>query len=156
MSTMQRDEDWLAAATPEQINAAYEAGELNALMGTPVIPNDGQLTDDHLKQMTPEQINRAYESGQLDHILGKETTMTNDDRPRGLGEAVRRHYEQQQTGSSLDPREGFNILDGIRKLSAQVDEDPSLLSLLSPVQRTAIKNFKLREANLAKAKTEQA
>ncbi len=38
MATMQRDDAWLATATPEQIDEAYSAGELVGLLGRSTNP----------------------------------------------------------------------------------------------------------------------
>lgn len=70
--TPQRDHAWLTSATPQQITAAFDAGELNELLGRPVpAAVDGQATEEQLAAMTPEQKAAALQAGQLDAILGR-------------------------------------------------------------------------------------
>jgi hypothetical protein len=73
VSTVQRDEAWLAAATPAQVAAAHAAGELTAVLGAAPspVPDGGQLADEHLAHMSPAQIAQAFTTGRLDSVLGR-------------------------------------------------------------------------------------
>ena len=74
----QRDEAWLTAATPEQIAAAYDAGELEALQGRAVRTDPAvgtipgiQRDQAWVDQATPEHIASALDAGELEAYLGR-------------------------------------------------------------------------------------
>lgn len=75
---VQRDEAWLKTATPEQIAAAEEAGELDALQGRVVrtFPEVGSIPGlqrerEWIDAATPDRLAAAYEAGELDAYLGR-------------------------------------------------------------------------------------
>ncbi len=68
----QLTEGFLRSASPEQIVAAYQAGQLDTMLTgeTPAtIPAEGQLHDGHLQAMTPEQIVEAQKAGRFSSLL---------------------------------------------------------------------------------------
>ncbi|MFI9846509.1 hypothetical protein ACIHFD_56470 [Nonomuraea sp. NPDC051941] len=68
--TIQRDKQWLRNATPEQIVAAQDAGELDDLTGRSRYPSRGQLTPEHLGRMNRDEIRQAHREGRLADVLG--------------------------------------------------------------------------------------
>lgn len=76
-AVLQHDEAWLRTATPDQINAAYQAGELTAIVAVPAPERpeatapEGQLDADTVKAMRPQEITEALDAGTLDHLLGR-------------------------------------------------------------------------------------
>lgn len=75
---VQRDEAWLASATPEQIAAADDAGELDALQGRAVRTDPAigtipgiQRDQGWVDQATPEHIASALDAGELEAYLGR-------------------------------------------------------------------------------------
>lgn len=75
---VQRDEAWLATATAEEIAAAYDAGELDAIQGRMVLsgPDIGSVPGLQRDQAwvdtaTPERIAAAMAVGELDAYLGR-------------------------------------------------------------------------------------
>jgi hypothetical protein len=73
VSVQQRDETWVKAATPEQIVAAQNAGELNDLLGRPrPLPTAGQLTAEDIQGRTAEEIEAARVRGQLVTLLSRQ------------------------------------------------------------------------------------
>lgn len=81
---VQRGPKWLAAATPEQIDAAYRAGELESMLtGDDVADTEapsGVLQHDQawVDAATPEAIAEAFQAGELDVLLGKLPPVSND------------------------------------------------------------------------------
>lgn len=73
MTTVQRDEAWLSAATPAQVAQAHAAGELVGLLGgTPsTVPDEGQLTAEHISGMPPAEVAAAFGAGRLNEHLGR-------------------------------------------------------------------------------------
>ncbi|GGK59951.1 hypothetical protein Ppa06_26320 [Planomonospora parontospora subsp. parontospora] len=72
--SVQRDEEWLEAATAEEITRALDAGELNELLGRSVpapLPPEGQADAAWLASASLEAVSRAYDTGQLDQLLGR-------------------------------------------------------------------------------------
>lgn len=68
----QRDDQWLKAASPEEILHAKEQGELAEVMGQRVpFARHRAVKEQELKQMSPDEIARAYEDGDLDELLGR-------------------------------------------------------------------------------------
>lgn len=65
----QRDEQWLKHASPEQIVAAQDAGELDDLTGRSRYPSTGQLQPEHLGKMSADEIRQAHQDGRLTHLL---------------------------------------------------------------------------------------
>lgn len=84
MAAVQRGPKWLAAATPEQIDAAYRAGELDDMLtGEEVTDTDtpsAVLQHDQawVDAATPEDIAAAFQAGELDVLLGKTPPVSND------------------------------------------------------------------------------
>jgi hypothetical protein len=71
----QRDIEWLKGATPEQIDTARNAGELNAIMGRTVLDDQpGQKTVEWLNNRPAEEVVAAYQAGELDTVLGHHTS----------------------------------------------------------------------------------
>jgi hypothetical protein len=69
---IQRDDQWLKTASPEEILHAKEQGELAEVMGQRVpVARHRPIGEQHLKQMSPAEIARAYEDGDLDELLGR-------------------------------------------------------------------------------------
>ncbi|MBT2207028.1 hypothetical protein [Actinomadura sp. NEAU-AAG7] len=72
MPVQQRTRAWLSTATPQQITAALDAGELAELLGRrPPVQLDRQATEDDVAGMTPDEIAAAFEHGHLDELLGR-------------------------------------------------------------------------------------
>lgn len=63
----------LAAMAPQAIEDARMAGQLAALMGSPIpvrlLDNVEQVTADEVPRLTPEQITQARDAGRLTGIL---------------------------------------------------------------------------------------
>ena len=79
----QLTEDDLKSMTAEQIVEAQEQGRCANLLGQPVIPATGQLTDKHItamKQMANghELIAQAHEQGRFNNLLGRQVDGTFD------------------------------------------------------------------------------
>lgn len=79
----QLTEDDLKTMTAEQIVQAQDEGRCADLLGQPVIPATGQLTDKHItamKQMANghELIAQAHEAGRFDNLLGRPVNGTFD------------------------------------------------------------------------------
>lgn len=73
----QLTEDDLKTMSPDEIVKAQDEGRCADLLGQPVIPATGQLTDKHVTAMKQlanghELISDAYEAGRLDQLLGKQ------------------------------------------------------------------------------------
>jgi hypothetical protein len=66
----QRTHDWAATASDAEIRSAYNAGELNLVLGrqadAPV-----QRTESWVRASTPEEIDAARVRGELDEYLGR-------------------------------------------------------------------------------------
>lgn len=74
----QRDDAWLKAATPEEIAAAYDAGELEELQtgvvrSHPEIGSVPGLQHDQawVDAMPADRVAAAFEAGELDALLGR-------------------------------------------------------------------------------------
>lgn len=72
----QLTEDDLATMTAEQIVQAQAQGRCANLLGQPVIPATGQLTDKHMTALKAmhnghELIAQAYEAGRFNNLLGR-------------------------------------------------------------------------------------
>lgn len=72
---VQLAEQDLKGMTPEEIDAARQAGRCDALLGRPAAPaaDEGPVTAEQLRGMSPEQIAAAHDAGRLDGLLGSAT-----------------------------------------------------------------------------------
>lgn len=70
--SVQRDQDWLETAAPEQVEAAMHAGQLASVAGTEApfeIIQGVQWSNSDLDQATPDQIADALDRGDLREVL---------------------------------------------------------------------------------------
>ena len=75
----QRDAAWVRTATPDEVFAAHEAGDLadliearNSPVAEPAEPEarEGQKSMTWVKAARPEQVEAARDAGELDDLLG--------------------------------------------------------------------------------------
>ncbi len=67
----QRSREWIVTASPEEITAAYNAGQLQVALGR-AVDAPVQRTDAWLTAATPDEIAAAYEAGELATLQGQE------------------------------------------------------------------------------------